>query len=179
MDKTDTNKITSKPFVSLLVPNQTRIQAFILTLVPNANDAEDIYQETVSTMWDKFPSFEIGTDFVSWAITIAKFKVLEFRGRQQKTKVQFSDTLYETLELTAAARLAEEQDRLDALKTCVGKLSEKEQNLLKMRYEMDLTFQKMAQRIGKTAPALHRIMAIIHSRLALCIRRVLREETLL
>ena len=45
----NSNKET-KAFISLLVPNQRRIQAFILTLVPNINDAEDIYQETISEM---------------------------------------------------------------------------------------------------------------------------------
>jgi hypothetical protein len=53
MDKDD-NIIDHKYLISLLVPNQTRILAFILSLVPNISDAEDIYQEPVSTMWEKF-----------------------------------------------------------------------------------------------------------------------------
>ena len=43
MGKED-NIIDHKCFISLLVPNQTRIQAFILSLVPNISDADDIYQ---------------------------------------------------------------------------------------------------------------------------------------
>jgi len=80
MDNEDI-KTGSKAFLALLVPNQMRIQAFILTLVPNVADAEDIYQETVYVMWDKISTFEIGTDFVAWAVTIAKFKILELLRR--------------------------------------------------------------------------------------------------
>ncbi len=163
-------------FISLLIPNQRRIQAFILTLAPNISDAEDIYQETVSNMWKKFDSFEIGTDFVAWALTIAKYKVLTFRNKAGRSKVQFSSNVCDILESAAMSKMDSLQDHFDTLKHCLKKLSEKEQFLLKLRYESDLTFQKISARIGKTAPAIHRIMANIHSKLALCIRRTLRME---
>ena len=175
MDKNDDN-LEHKAFIALLVPNQTRIQAFILTLVPNFNDAEDIYQETISMIWDKFATFEKGTDFVAWAVTIAKFKVLEFRAKQKKSKIQFTDKIYEKLESAALSQKSAAQDRLDVLKRCIRKLSEKEKDLLKMRYGLDLSFQKMSLRIGKTSPAIHRAIAIIHSKLALCVRRVFQQE---
>lgn len=178
MDKKE-NNLEHKMFIALLVPNQMRIQAFILTLVPNLSDAEDIYQDTLSTMWDKISTFEKGTDFVAWAVTIAKYKVFEFRSRQKKTKLQFTENLYETLESAATSKMSIAQDRLDLLKKCIQKLSGKEKDLLKMRYTEDLSFQKMSLRIGKTSPALYRIMAIIHSKLALCVRHLLGQEEII
>ena len=172
------HEIGHKEFITLLVPNQTRIQAFILSLVPNINDAEDIYQETVSKMWDKISTFEKGTDFVAWAVTIAKYKVLEFRNKHKKSKILFSDNVLEIIEPAAKSTMSDIKDHLESLKKCVSKLSEKEKNLLKMRYEQDFTFQKMAARVGKTPPAIFRIMAIIHSRLALCIRGAMRGEVI-
>jgi RNA polymerase sigma-70 factor (ECF subfamily) len=177
MDKDD-NIIDHKCFISLLVPNQTKILAFILSLVPNISDAEDIYQETVSTMWDKISAFEKGTDFVAWGVTIAKYKVLEFRTKHKRSKMVFTEKILEQLEPSAKSKISDIKDHLDALKTCVKKLSKNEKNLLKMRYEQDLSFQKMALRVGKTSPAVFRIMAIIHSRLALCIRGVMRGEVI-
>lgn len=178
MDNNNYN-IEHRRFVSLLVPNQKRIQAFILTLVPNVNNAEDIYQETLSTMWDKFSTFEKGTDFVAWGVTIAKYKVLEFRAKQQKNKVQFTDKIYGMLESVATSNMSIANDRLDALKNCVHKLSAKEKELLKMRYSLDLSFRKMSLRVGKTSPAIYRIMASIHSKLALCVRSVVHQGGIL
>jgi RNA polymerase sigma-70 factor (ECF subfamily) len=175
MKKTN-NSPDSKDFVSLLIPNQRKIQAYIITLVPNINDAEDVYQETVSEMWNKFSTFEPGTDFVAWAITTARYKVLSFRSKHQKSKVQFNSTTYEILESAAGSQLPAIQDHLDVLGECLGKLSDKEKSLLKMRYENDLTFQKIASRVGKTAPALHRTLSIIHAKLAFCIRHILHQE---
>lgn len=175
MNRESENK-GSKEFVSLLVPNQRHIQAFILTLVPNINDAEDIYQEALSEMWNKFDTFKPGTDFVAWGVTIAKYKILSFRKMTHKSRLHFNNDIYEMLEGSVSSKIDSLHNHIDVLKDCVRKLSEKETVLLKMRYESNMTFQKMSTRTGKTPPAIHRIMAGIHSRLALCIRRVLRME---
>jgi len=66
-------------FMGLLVSNQRCIWAFILSLIPSKVDAEDVLQETLLEMWRKFDTFEIGTDFVAWGVTVAKYKVFEFR----------------------------------------------------------------------------------------------------
>ena len=66
----------ARQFMSILVPNQRRILAFILSMVPNKQHTEDILQETLAEMWTKFEQFEIGTDFAAWGCTIAKYKSL-------------------------------------------------------------------------------------------------------
>ncbi|MCK4629078.1 MAG: hypothetical protein KAT56_08735, partial [Sedimentisphaerales bacterium] len=55
-------------FLKLLMANDKRIYAFILTLVPGRIDADDLMQETVTIMWRKFDDFEPGRDFVAWGI---------------------------------------------------------------------------------------------------------------
>ena len=49
-------------FMALLVPNQRRIHAYILYLVPNSSDAEDILQETLAEIWNKFDDFKEGSN---------------------------------------------------------------------------------------------------------------------
>ncbi len=166
----------SKAFLSLLVPNQRRIQAFILMLEPNVTDAEDIYQETLSEMWNKFDTFAIGTDFVAWGITIAKYKVLTHRKKKYNSKMMFSSEVLDILEQEALPRISSMQNHIDVLKDCLGKLPEKDVDLLKLRYENDMTLQKISMSMGKSTPSIHRLMAAIHSKLALCIRRTLRLE---
>ena len=175
MENFESDKETTT-FVELLLPNQRRIQAFILTLVPNINDAEDIYQETVSEMWSKFESFTVGTDFIAWAVTIAKYKVLTFISKQKRSKVHFNSQIIGILESQAMSKMNSVQKHFDMLEKCLKKLGTKEQLLLKLRYESDLTFQKISDRTGKSASAIHQLIANIHSKLALCIRRTLRLE---
>lgn len=52
-------------FLRLFVKSRTQILTFMLTLVPNCADAEDIMQNTAAIMWRKFHEFKLGTNFVS------------------------------------------------------------------------------------------------------------------
>lgn len=85
-------------FMSLVVSNQRSIWAFILCLVANKADAEDILQETLLEMWRKFDTFEVGTDFIAWGVTIAKYKIHEFRKKTKGAKLQFKNELVQLLE---------------------------------------------------------------------------------
>ncbi|AQT69073.1 RNA polymerase sigma factor [Anaerohalosphaera lusitana] len=172
----DSQKTNSEQFVALLVPNQRKVQAFILMLVPNKTDADDIFQETICEMWNKFGDFQPGTDFTAWAVTIAKYKVLAFHKRKKNSKLMFSSRVSDLLASVASTKVERLHEHVDVLRQCLGKLSKKEVFLLKMRYEDQLTFKEMSARTGKQPSGLHRMMATIHSRLALCVRRTLRLE---
>ena len=70
--------------------NQKRIYAFILGMVPNYQDAEDLFQETILVMWSKFDQFQRGTSFASWGATVAKYQILNARRRKTAQNLQFN-----------------------------------------------------------------------------------------
>ena len=71
------NPTSSGEFIRLFLQNERRIYAFIVSLLPDLTDAEDVLQETSVVLWEKFDQFQPGTNFVSWACKIAHFKVLK------------------------------------------------------------------------------------------------------
>ncbi|MBN2592829.1 MAG: sigma-70 family RNA polymerase sigma factor [Sedimentisphaerales bacterium] len=166
----------AEKFMALLVPNQRRILAFILSMVPNKLDTEDILQETLAEMWNKFDQFEIGTDFVAWGCTIAKYKVLEFRRKTKNSKLQFNDNLVQILEIESDQKLKKISCHIDALRQCMRKLTLKEIDYLKQRYEYDLTLTKIAARTGISFQGVHKAISVIHTKLVRCIRATLRQE---
>ena len=56
-----------REFIRLLMENERRIYAYIRTLLGNAADAEDVLQKTSVIMWDKFPEFDQGDNFIAWS----------------------------------------------------------------------------------------------------------------
>ncbi|MCK4998306.1 MAG: sigma-70 family RNA polymerase sigma factor [Anaerohalosphaera sp.] len=166
----------SKKFMSLLVPNQRRIHAYILYLVPNSSDADDILQETLAEMWNKFESFEEGSNFIAWSLTVAKYKILSFRQKNKKTKVLFSDHLNDLLEKESADALSYVQQELEALKQCMAKLSGKQKSYILMRYEQGLTFREIASQVGISMQAVYKSVCRIHVSLAKCVQFSLRLE---
>ena len=80
-------------FVRLFSANQRRIQTFIFTLLPDRDQAQDVMQETSVVLWQKFDSFETGTDFTAWAFRIARLEVLSLVRRQQRARLVFDEAI--------------------------------------------------------------------------------------
>src|SRR5207249_11545384 len=60
----------SKIFLPLFLQNQRRLYAYILTLLPNRADADDVLQEASLVMWDKFDERAPPSDFTAWGCRI-------------------------------------------------------------------------------------------------------------
>ena len=65
----------------LFVRHQSAIKAFVLSLVPNFGEAEDMLQETFLTVTQKAADFRQGSNFIAWACAIARLKILEAQRR--------------------------------------------------------------------------------------------------
>lgn len=63
-------------FVRLWTAASPRIHAYLVTLVLNWADAEDLLQDVGVTVWMKFAEYDSSRDFVAWACGIARNKVL-------------------------------------------------------------------------------------------------------
>ena len=170
--KTDFMK-EKAPFVKLLTANYARIYAYIISLVPNDSDADDLMQETAAVMWENFNRFEPGTNFVSWAVTIAKFQILKYRKKHQRSRLFLSDKAYELLISETEKVQEESQDRIQALRGCLKKLSQKDQQFVRLRYYEGASARLVAQKTGQSIDAVYRYGARLNDLLLSCMRRVL------
>ncbi len=157
-------------FVELYSLNYNRIKHTILTLVPNVNEAEDIMQETSRIMWEKFDQFEIGTNFVAWAVTIARYQILSYRAKYN-SKVKLDPEIIELLVEDSKAPLPEDQHRIDALRKCLKKLELKDQSLIRSRFELNKTAKELSKENGVAMNTIYRNQSRILSLLMGCIRR--------
>ncbi len=160
-------------FIQLIVANQKKIFAFILCLVPIKMDAEDILQETLTEMWKKFDLFQPGSDFAAWGVQIARFKIMNYRKKCANRKVVFSSDIHNLLQNDFQRQSNLLHSSIDAIRTCVNKLSSNEKVLLKLRYEQDQTFKAISLRIGRSTQAVYKAISLIHVRLARCIKLTL------
>ncbi|MFC1762069.1 sigma-70 family RNA polymerase sigma factor [Planctomycetota bacterium] len=163
-------------FLQLLMANQQRIYAFILGMVFNRSDADDVMQEATIVMWRKFGEFRPGTDFVAWGVTIAKYQVLGFRQKHRSLLLRFSEETLQALEADADSMLSQLDSRLDAMEHCMAKLKGRDRELVQMRYTQDMTVKKVAERIGRSIHTVYKSLGRIHDLLLHCVRRQLMTE---
>jgi RNA polymerase sigma-70 factor, ECF subfamily len=160
-------------FVNLLTANYYRIHAYVLSMVPNDTDVDDIMQETVTLMWQNFDRFQAGTNFVSWAVTIAKFQVLKYQKQRKRSRLVLSDEVYDLLISENHSIQEQSHERFRALRDCLQKLPEKEQNFIKLRYMDGATAKMVAQKIGSSIDAVYRHGAKLNDLLLRCVRNSL------
>ncbi len=163
-------------FVQLLQANRNRIYAYILSLVTRKNDADDIMQETTIVMWRKFSQFQKGTDFIAWALAIARYQVLNYRKKNNNSRLLFGETVLASLENESAEIIQHYDERIDVLKKCVKKLGDNEKRLIFMRYEENCPSRLIAERFGYSIRGINRSLARIHDALLRCLRRNLAVE---
>jgi len=160
-------------FVNQLTACQHRIYAFILTLVPNWSDADDLMQETAEVMWRKFQDIGQVNDFCAWGKTIARNKVMNFYAKKKRERILFDDSLLnDVVEREEKASLQAEL-RVRALQKCLQRLRSNDRHLIQVLYGHDITLRELAEEVKRPIQGLYKAMARIHHSLLECVRRSL------
>lgn len=167
------NESRNAEFTELLTPNYYKIHGFILSLVPNKADAEDVLQAALTYMLEHFGDFRKGSNFLSWAFTISKYHVLTYRKKQQRSKIHFSEKAIELIESENQRLLKELDIRHDALAECMKKLSHDDETFVKKRFERSLSVKDLADEMGATVNVVYKNLSRIKRFLLSCIRRTI------
>lgn len=165
-------------FLALFTPNNRIIFHFILSMIPNWNDAQDVMQETSRVLWEKFYTFEKGTDFVAWAVTIAKFQAMSFR--KAKSRRRSHCLPLDLLDLVASEYPRDNtSDRTVALRHCLAGLTPPDRQHLTLRFQEENAPKQVARRLGVSVKRIYRNETRIMGLLLRCIRRRLFEQGVL
>ena len=158
-------------FLNLILKNQSRIYSYILGQVCNYHDADDVLQETTKVLWQKFDEFESGTDFLAWAIAVARNEVLSYikKKRRLNARVVFDDDVIELMQPNAEKFNDNYEQKIDAVRNCVSKLSDRDVQLIKLRYYEKVKPKDLSDRLGLTIHNTYKRMSRIHARLLKCI----------
>ena len=98
----------TKAFLHLLSEHDRALYAYILALVPNVAEVQDIAQEVRLRLWDQFDKFEPGSNFGAWSRSIAHFLILAHRKTSSREHARFSEAFLELV----AQEVAETVDEL-------------------------------------------------------------------
>ena len=172
----DSIKRRCETFVQLLATSEQRLGSFVLALVPNWSDAEDILQETKVRLWEQFDTYDPAKDFGTWACVIARYQVLAFRTRAARSRLMFSQELVNGLSHDLSRATAEPDSRLAYLEECVKKLAEWQRDLLMRSCAADYSSQAVAAQLGRKAAAIRQSLLRIRRTLYRCVEAAERRE---
>ncbi len=156
-------------FIHLLAVSQKRIYAYIYSIIPNAADAEDILQDTLGVMWSKFDSFQEGTNFTAWGVRIAYYNICNYKN-SLRIAYKFNQEVIARITEQATATSQDGGGQLDALRLCVQRLHQKDRELIKYKYENNVSTRQMAKDMNRSLDGLYRTVTRIHKALAACVK---------
>ena len=162
-------------FVQLLNAAHRRLLAYLVSLLGNLQDAEDVLQRASVTMWKKFEVFESGTDFSAWASTIAFYEARNFQRLNSRSRLVFSDDLLKTLAEERLDDVEYVDSRHNALSACLQHLDEPARKLLEAAYLEEGSVVQLAERLGRAPQTLYNKLNSLRKSLFNCVEQRLGE----
>ncbi len=163
-------------FVTLLTEHQKAIRLYIRSLLPGDSNANDVAQQANTTLWKKRDSFELGTNFKAWAFSVARYEVLNYRKKQARDALVFTEELEEILAEEMTERLDQVEQKHEALRHCLEKLRPVDKALILNRYFQKATLRDYAEQVGRSEGSLRVTLHRLRSALQGCIENQLRQE---
>lgn len=153
--------------VALITRHQAVLHAYVLSLLPNQVQADDVLQETNLVLWRKAAEYDQAKPFMPWACRIAWFQVKAARRDAARDKHVFDSDLVDLLAREDDSYL-EETIALDrALGDCLDQLPRKKRELILHRYQPESSVNEMATTRnlspGALSGQLHRIRLILET----------------
>lgn len=158
-------------FVQLFTKTQRPLYLFILGQTGNVQDAEEVLQNANVVIWKKSDQFDLGTNFFAWVCQIARFEALQYRQRYRRDKLKFSDEFLDVVSKESVTHLEETEPERLALEHCVQKLSARDQELIRKRYQPGSSGKDLASGLGRPPNSVYQSLGRIRRVLLECIQR--------
>lgn len=158
-------------FTEQFVRCDRRLFGFVITMLPNFDEAEEAYQETCLRIWAKWDDYDPSRDFLTWACGFAKNVVRELRQKKFRGQSLLSEQAME--------RIAEVRFRLEAaaeawqsrLADCLQELPSEHRRLVARHYAGEESIKAIAEELQTTPTALYMRISRIRRLLLECLER--------
>jgi RNA polymerase sigma-70 factor (ECF subfamily) len=149
------------------------VYGYILSLVPNWADADEILQETNIRLWEEFEKFRPGTNVAAWAVRVAHFQILTWRKKASRSRLVFDQRVVDTLATEPCWTDDEFDARQKALADCITELSPQSRELLRKCYVNGLKAKDVAVELNRTPAAVYKALERLRFLLHGCIQKKL------
>jgi RNA polymerase sigma-70 factor (ECF subfamily) len=176
MDIDQSRSADEAAFLRRFMGEERVLLRFILRYVPAINDARDVLQETLVTLWAKRAEFDESREFLPWACGIARHKVREFWRKQPRWQAFGQDDLMALIDTRCEELAPQLSLRREKLRDCLAKLPAHQRSTLERFYGEEESVETLALREGRSTDAIYKMLQRIRRALQECVERGVRSE---
>lgn len=164
-----------KLFEVLVRQNEASLIAYLRTMVRDPGLADDLFQETLITAWRRFDQYDQSVPLAPWLRGIALNLARNAGRRRQRECLIFSGPLNEAVEKTLQSvqvdNEEESREKSSALSDCLSQLPKRSRELIRQRYEQNLTASTIAELTHANSAGIRKQLQRIRQALADCVSR--------
>ncbi len=144
-------------------------------------DIDEVAQKSFIAAYMKLDNYEPGTNFAAWMYTIARFQLKTETTRVRRVADYHTRYGHDLLEKELQRRDAGQplevpETQLDRLHKCLNQLGEHLRRFIRWRYEEEIPLVEMAERSGRSIPAVKKQLWKLRRTLQMCIETQMSAE---
>lgn len=163
-------------FVVQLTEHQNRVYGYIFSMLGDHARAADVLQETNLILWKRSSEWTPGAPYLPWAFAVARFQVLAFLRDRKRERCLLDSELVEALSDDVATESTRLEETRDALRGCLTHLSEKNRELIQLRYYRGNSIGAIAEALKRSVEAIKVSLLRIRRSLHDCVTRQLASS---
>jgi RNA polymerase sigma-70 factor (ECF subfamily) len=161
--------------VRLLLSRRAALLGYINSIMRDVNLAEDVFQEVSIVALRKGAAIQDEAHFGLWFRRAARLECLSIQRKRSREPILLGDALLDMLDEAWQATDADAgDDRLDALRACLQKLTTRSQQLLHLRYVEGRKGVDIAAHLQQPVNSIYVALSRIHRALGNCLHKWLR-----
>jgi RNA polymerase sigma-70 factor, ECF subfamily len=172
----DTHPGNADLIAAHLLEHNVFLRGYVYALLRNRAQVDDVMQEVAKAVWQLQDRFEPGTNFMTWAKSIALRRVQEYLRRTRRPDtIPLDDDLMEAVTDEAFEERVSELAvrREEALVRCLEKMPERSRQALLEYYGDRGGYDRVAELLGRTVETAYVIFHRLRKELRGCIEKQL------
>jgi RNA polymerase sigma-70 factor (ECF subfamily) len=132
----------------LFARHHVRVYRFVLRLVANPTNAEDLISEVFLDVWRQAGKFEARSAVSTWLLAIARFKALS--ALRRRSEDELDDETAASIEDQAdnPEVAAQKKDKGEILRQCLTKLTQEHREIVDLVYYHEKSIEEVAEIVG-------------------------------
>jgi len=137
-------------FIRHIEPMRMRLTRLALRWLSNSDDAEDVVQEALVKLWEARARIDNATKMEHFAMVLVRNISVDMVRKRKQMRVVDTDPLQLPLFGEGEDSRLEERESRQRLRQAVGRLTDKQRALIRMRNVENLTYADIARIMGTT-----------------------------
>jgi RNA polymerase sigma-70 factor (ECF subfamily) len=160
-------------FLHHFVAHERLLTGYLLAATGDLHEAEDLLQEVSVALWEGFDRYDEARPFHSWALGVARHKILDWRDRKGRRNRVLSMEILESVEQAQVDEAALLSERRPLLQKCLESLPAHLRELVELRYGDGLQLDQVASRLKRSVGAVQMTFVRVRRALRDCVERKL------